>query len=137
MQGIEALQARYCITVKELEEVIEKQKKLLSKLKDECKILNEQLEVIAIKYKNDTSHLSQQVNELNIRLGKYEKRMVDFEEQNAKHNDLHERMKERLKQMTFEMEEKNDIVKNKNVLILLFFSNLFIFSFIKLNLMRH
>jgi hypothetical protein len=36
--------------------------------------------------------------------------MIEFEEQNLKHNDLHERMKERLKQMTMEMEEKNEIV---------------------------
>ena len=39
------------ITVKELEELIEKQKKLLTQLKQECKMLNEQLEVLAIKYK--------------------------------------------------------------------------------------
>ncbi len=39
------------ITVKDLEDLIEKQKKLLNKLKEECKILNEQLEVLAIKYK--------------------------------------------------------------------------------------
>jgi phage-related tail protein len=43
------------ITVKELEELIEKQKKLLTQLKQECKMLNEQLEVIAIKYKYYTS----------------------------------------------------------------------------------
>ncbi len=56
------------------------------------------------------SHSNQQTEELNIRLGKYEKRIIEFEEQNAKHNDLHERMKTRLKQMTVDMEEKNDIV---------------------------
>ena len=49
--GIEALQARYCLTVKELEDLIEMQKKLLRRLKNECKVLNEQLEILAVKYK--------------------------------------------------------------------------------------
>ena len=77
--GIEALQVRYCkclfrdwnrylklfkmkfcifeniiligLTVKELEDLIEKQKKLLKKLRDECKTLNEQLQILAVKYK--------------------------------------------------------------------------------------
>lgn len=57
------------------------------------------------------THLNHLVEEANIRLNKYEKRAIEFEEQNVKHNDLHERMKERLKQMTMEMEEKNEIVK--------------------------
>jgi len=61
--------------------------------------------------RNDTTHLNHQVEETNTRLSKYEKRVIEFEEQNVKHNDLHERMKERLKQMTMEMEEKNEIVK--------------------------
>lgn len=39
------------LTVKELEDLIEMQKKLLSKLKNECKVLNEQLEILAVKYK--------------------------------------------------------------------------------------
>ncbi len=39
------------ITVKELEEVVELQRKLSNKLKEECKSLNEQLELLAIKYK--------------------------------------------------------------------------------------
>ena len=50
--GIEALQARYCVTVKELEDLIEMQKKHLNKLKGECKLLNEQLEILAMKYKS-------------------------------------------------------------------------------------
>ena len=49
--GIEALQARYCLTVKDLEDLIEKQKLLLNKLKEECKVLNEQLEILSLKYK--------------------------------------------------------------------------------------
>ena len=54
--------------------------------------------------------MNNQNDEINTRLGKYEKRINEFEEQSHKHNDLHERMKDRLKQMTFEMEEKNDLV---------------------------
>lgn len=49
--GIEALQARYCLTVKDLEDLIEKQKLLLNKLKEECKLLNEQLGILSLKYK--------------------------------------------------------------------------------------
>jgi cell division protein FtsX len=49
--GIETLQTRYCVTVKDLEDLIEMQKKLLNKMKKECKTLNDQLEVLAIKYK--------------------------------------------------------------------------------------
>lgn len=39
------------VTVKELEDLVETQKKLIDKLKSECKSLNEQLEIIAAKYK--------------------------------------------------------------------------------------
>ena len=39
------------ITVKELEDLINMQKRLLTKLREECRILNEQLELLAIKYK--------------------------------------------------------------------------------------
>lgn len=59
--------------------------------------------------------MNQQTEELTIRLSKYEKRVSELEEQSLKHNDLHERMKSRIKQMTIEMEEKNE-----NVIILLY-----------------
>ena len=74
-------------------------------------------------------HSNQQAEELNIRLSKYEKRIVEFEEQTQKHNDLHERMKTRLKQMTVEAEEKNEIVNFEkcNLFISLFY---FIISFV-------
>jgi hypothetical protein len=62
--------------------------------------------------------LAQQTEELTIRLSKYEKRVSELEEQSLKHNDLHERMKSRIKQMTIEMEEKNE-----NVIVLLFYVN--------------
>ncbi len=62
--------------------------------------------------------MAQQTEELTIRLSKYEKRVSELEEQSLKHNDLHERMKSRIKQMTIEMEEKNE-----NVIVLLFYVN--------------
>ena len=81
--------------------------------------------------RNDTTHLNHQTDELSVRLGKYEKRIIEFEEQSQKHNDLHERMKERLKQMTYEMEEKNEIVKFNFRLYLTRFSEMPTFFQIK------
>ena len=63
--GIEALQARYCVTVKELEDLIEMQKKHLNRLKGECKLLNEQLEILAIKYKSGSCFIKNFNKKLN------------------------------------------------------------------------
>jgi hypothetical protein len=48
---IDLLKQRYTLTVKELEDIIDMQKDLITKLRSECKLLNEQLEIITIKYK--------------------------------------------------------------------------------------
>lgn len=105
--GIEAIQARYCVTVKELEDLIQMQKKLLTKLKSECKTLNEQLEILAIKYKNDVTYLKDDTTESATRIEKYKARLDELEEQSSKHNDLHDKMKQRLKEMTLRTEKQN------------------------------
>jgi hypothetical protein len=54
--------------------------------------------------------LGTQCEELTIRLKKYEERVKEFEEQNTKHNDLHERMKARLQELTLKLQENQDAV---------------------------
>lgn len=93
-----------------MEDLTEMQKKLINKLRDECKTLNDQLEVLIIKYRNDTHHLGNECDELNVRLKKYEKRLIDFEEQNVKHLNLHEKMKLRLKELTGKLQDQQDEV---------------------------
>lgn len=110
-QAIESLQSKYCVTVKELEDVVGMQRKLLNKLKEECKLLNEQLELLAIKYKDDTQHMSNQIEEQSIRMSKNEERLKNFEQQDMKHNHLHDRMKDRLKEMTLRLEEMMEKLK--------------------------
>jgi hypothetical protein len=51
-----------------------------------------------------------QCEELTIRLKKYEDRVKEFEEQNTKHNDLHERMKARLQELTLKLQKNQDEV---------------------------
>lgn len=130
-EGIEALQVRYsklsvfglladyisnkigqyqAVTVKELEDLVEVQKKHIDKLRTECKTLNEQLEILVLRYKNDTHSLSSECEELKIRLSKYEKRLAEFEEHNLKHLNLHEKMKNRLKEMTVMVQEQQEEV---------------------------
>lgn len=98
------------VTVKELEDLIDMQKRLISKMRGECKTLNEQLEVLAIKYRNDTQTLSNECEELNIRLKKYENRLSEYEEQNLKHLGLHEKMKIRLKELTVKLQDQQEEV---------------------------
>lgn len=118
--GIEALQVRYCLTVKELEDLIELQKKHITKLKSECRTLNEQLEILAVKYRNDVSYLTDNGEQYKERLEKYKERSGELEEQSVRHNELHDKMKVRLKEMTFRIEEQNqqiDTVKsNENLM---------------------
>ena len=88
----------------------EVQRKLINKFKVECKTLNEQLEVLVLRYRNDTQHLSNECEELNVRLKKYEKRLSEYEEQSLKHLNLHEKMKERLKELTVRLQEQQEEV---------------------------
>ncbi len=111
-EGIEVLQTRYCITLKELEDLIELQKRHISKLKTECGTLTEQLEILAIKYKNDVSYFKDSSEELNVRLEKYKERTDELEEQSVKHNELHDRMKIRLKEMTLRIQEQNQQIES-------------------------
>ncbi|CAF0876579.1 unnamed protein product [Brachionus calyciflorus] len=110
-QGIEAIQARYCLTVKELEELVDSQKKLINNLRSELKTCNEQLELLALKYKQDVEHLSNQCYEMTIRLGKYETRVNEYEMQNVKHNELHDKMKDRLKELTTKIQFQQDALE--------------------------
>lgn len=45
--------------------------------------------------------------EATVRLEKYRVRLEELEDQSVKHNDLHDKMKTRLKEMTFRMEKQN------------------------------
>lgn len=99
------------VTVKELEDLAEMQRKHMNKLRDECKTLNDQLEVLVVKYRNDTQQLRNECEELNVRLKKYEKRLADCEEQNVKHLSLLEKMKARLKELTVRLQEQQEEVR--------------------------
>ncbi len=119
-EGIEALQSRYCVTLKELEDLIELQKRHINKLKTECGTLNEQLEILSIKYRNDVGYFKDTSDELNVRLEKYKEKCSDLEEQSVKHNELHDKMKVRLKEMTVRIQEQNqqiEVVKSSEGLM--------------------
>lgn len=79
-------------------------------MRSELKTCNEHLGLLVIKYKNDVESLSNQNSELNIRLSKYGTRATEFEEQNTKHNELHERMKERLKDLSAKCQTQHEEV---------------------------
>lgn len=73
---------------------------MINNLRSELKICNEQLQLLAIKYKNDIESLTVQNSELNIRISRYETTVSEFGEQSTKHTELHDRMKERLKNLS-------------------------------------
>jgi hypothetical protein len=108
------------VTVKDLEDLVDSQKKLLDQLRGECKTLNDQLQVLAVKYRNDTSYLATQCEEMTIRMGKFEERSKTYEEQSEQHNEMHEKMKLCLKEMTAKMEEQREAVLFCKSLFLIF-----------------
>jgi hypothetical protein len=80
--------------------------------------------------RNDTSYLANQCEEMTVRLGKVDERVRYFEEQGDQHNEMHEKMKHRLKEMTAKMEEQREAVifffnfKNYKVFLLVYFQKL-------------
>lgn len=58
------------------------------------------MQLLALKYKNDIESLTIQNSELNIRISSYETTVNEFGEQSTKHNELHDRMRERLKDLS-------------------------------------
>ena len=63
-----------------------------------------------VTQRNDTNYLGNQCEELTVRLSKYEERVKEFEEQNEKHNEIHDKMKLRLKELTLKIEEQRSEV---------------------------
>ena len=57
--------------------------------------------------------MSNQIEEQSIRMSKNEERLKNFEQQDMKHNHLHDRMKDRLKEMTLRLEEMMEKVKKR------------------------
>ena len=70
------------------------------------------------------TYLSNSNSESTIRLEKYSSRIAELEEQSVKHNELHEKMKLRLKEMTARIQIQNEEVV-KIMLKYYLFNNLF------------
>lgn len=68
------------------------------------------LVIISIYFRNDVSYLNETNEESTVRLEKYRARLEELEDQSVKHNDLHDKMKARLKDMTFRMEQQNQAI---------------------------
>lgn len=102
-----------------MEDLADMQKKLLDKMRTEVKTLNEQLEVLVLRYRNDTEHLKNECDELNGRLKRYEERLNENEEQNVKYLNLVERLKSRLRELTAKVQEEQDeVFPNRSILMI-------------------
>lgn len=83
---------------------------MINNLRHELKTCNEHLELLALKYKNDIDSLTSENSQLNIRISKYLTRINEFDEETTKHNELHDRMKERLKELSTKFQEQHEQV---------------------------
>ena len=57
------------------------------------------------------SHLNMQIDALRLKCSKFEERARDFEDENIKHTNLHERMKDRLQELTKKTQEQHEQVR--------------------------
>ena len=56
------------------------------------------------------NYLNNSNEESAVRIEKYKARLDELEEQSVKHNDLHDKMKARLKDMTLKIEQQNQVI---------------------------
>uniref|UniRef100_A0A4W3JWK0 Serologically defined colon cancer antigen 8 n=1 Tax=Callorhinchus milii TaxID=7868 RepID=A0A4W3JWK0_CALMI len=83
----------------DLDTLLSSQNTLINKLKAECRTLNWKLEQVAGKNRSDVGHLFQEKEYQQERLEKLQKRNDEMEEQCIQHGEMHEKMKQRLRQL--------------------------------------
>ncbi|KAL3873813.1 hypothetical protein ACJMK2_036898 [Sinanodonta woodiana] len=93
------MEDRHSQTVADMDTMLIRQNKLISKLKEECKRQAVLLEKITKKNRHENGHLKHQNEELRQRLERALTRLHDLEEQTEQHTRLQEKMKERVKMM--------------------------------------
>eukprot|EP00057_Strongylocentrotus_purpuratus_P007739 XP_011662213.1 PREDICTED: serologically defined colon cancer antigen 8 [Strongylocentrotus purpuratus] len=105
-QTIHDMDAKHSLAVNELENMLSDQQALISKLREEGRVLTDRLESGTNKYRSELRPLRQVNGELVARSERLSQQHNDMEIQCVEHGKLHHRMKTRLQQM----EEQN----NKN-----------------------
>ncbi|XP_066473574.1 serologically defined colon cancer antigen 8 isoform X3 [Tiliqua scincoides] len=98
-QKMQQMEAQHDKTVNELDSLLSAQNMLISKLKEECRILAKKLEHITEKTRSEITQLSQENEYVHDRLEKMQKRNDELEEQCIQHGRMHEKMKLRLHQL--------------------------------------
>ncbi|KAJ8308035.1 hypothetical protein KUTeg_012909 [Tegillarca granosa] len=86
-------------TTSEMDTMLKKQNRLIGKLRDECKKQAGQIDKMTKKNRNECGKLKKQNEELRFRLERAVNRLAELENQTEQHARVHEKMKERLKQM--------------------------------------
>ncbi|XP_072178525.1 serologically defined colon cancer antigen 8 homolog [Diadema setosum] len=105
-QTIHNMENKHALTVNELENMLSDQQSLINKLREEVRVLTDQLESGTTRYRSELRQLKQTNAELLARSERLSHQHADMENQCVEHGRLHHRMKARLHQM----EEQN----NKN-----------------------
>ncbi|CAD5123553.1 DgyrCDS11891 [Dimorphilus gyrociliatus] len=83
----------------EFEDIANAQRHLVDQLRSECHNLTEKLSFCNSKYRKENSKLKSQNQILRERLNKAQERLDDFEQQNHAHGVLHEKLRERIRQL--------------------------------------
>ncbi|KFM00850.1 Serologically defined colon cancer antigen 8, partial [Aptenodytes forsteri] len=94
-QKMQQMEAQHEKTVNELDSLLTSQNTFIAKLKDECCILERNLEQMSEKYRSEVNQLSQEKEYLHGRLEKMQKRNDELDQQCIQHGRMHERMKSR------------------------------------------
>uniref|UniRef100_A0A4W3K6Y7 Serologically defined colon cancer antigen 8 n=1 Tax=Callorhinchus milii TaxID=7868 RepID=A0A4W3K6Y7_CALMI len=98
-EKMQQMEAQHDKTVTDLDTLLSSQNTLINKLKAECRTLNWKLEQVAGKNRSDVGHLFQEKEYQQERLEKLQKRNDEMEEQCIQHGEMHEKMKQRLRQL--------------------------------------
>ncbi|XP_004439647.1 PREDICTED: serologically defined colon cancer antigen 8 isoform X2 [Ceratotherium simum simum] len=98
-QKIQQMEAQHDKTESEQYSLLTSQNTFLTKLKEECCTLAKKLEEISQKSRSEIAQLSQEKRYTYDRLEKLQRRNDELEEQCVQHGRLHEKMKQRLKQL--------------------------------------